>query len=149
MQGMMMDTPLTITSIMAFAEKAHPQTEVVSVTLDNPRHRYTLADAFGRMRQLANALHKLGLESGDRVATLAWNDYRHFELYYAISCSGMVCHTINPRLFPEQLEFIINQAEDQYIFVDPLLVPILENIKEKLAIYSKDELSRYYWHNIN
>ena len=134
MQSMMMDTPLTITSIMAFAEKAHPQTEVVSVTLDNPRHRYTLADAFGRMRQLANAMQKLGLEPGDRVATLAWNDYRHFELYYAVSCSGMVCHTINPRLFPEQLEFIINQAEDQYIFVDPLLVPILENIKEKIPV---------------
>lgn len=128
-----MDTPLTITSLMQFAEKAHPQTEIVSVTHDQPRHRYTFADAFARIRQLANAMQRLGIKPGDRIATLAWNDFRHFELYYGISCSGMVCHTINPRLFPEQLEFIINQAEDQYIFVDPLLAPILENIKDKIT----------------
>ena len=82
----------------------------VSVTADNPSHRYTYKEAFGRTRQLANALAAAGVTEGDRIATLAWNDYRHFELYYAISCSGAVCHTINPRLFPEQVEYIVNYS---------------------------------------
>lgn len=132
MNGLMMDVPLTITSIMQHAEKVFGDREIVSVTSDNPRHRYTYADAFKRVRKLANALNKLGVEPGDRIATLAWNDYRHFELYYAISCSGLVCHTINPRLFAEQLVFIINQADDQYLFVDPMFVPLLESIAEQI-----------------
>jgi len=128
MNGLMMDVPLTITSIMRHAEKVFADREIVSITSDNPLHRYTYADAFKRVRKLANALSKLGVEPGERIATLAWNDYRHFELYYAISCSGLVCHTINPRLFAEQLVFIINQADDQYLFVDPLFVPLLESV---------------------
>ena len=75
---------------------------------------------------MANALNALRLKKGDRIATLAWNDYRHFELYYAISCSGQIYHTINPRLFPEQIEFIINHAEDKWIFTDPLFVSSFE-----------------------
>ena len=82
---------------------------------------------------MANALNALKLKKGDRIATLAWNDYRHFELYYAISCSGQICHTINPRLFPEQIEFIINHAEDKWIFTDPLFVPLLEALKDKFT----------------
>ena len=133
MNGLMMDSQLTITSIMKHADKIHGASEIVSFTADNPTHRYTYKDAFKRTRQLANALNALKLKKGDRIATLAWNDYRHFELYYAISCSGQICHTINPRLFPEQIEFIINHAEDKWIFTDPLFVPLLEALKDKLT----------------
>jgi fatty-acyl-CoA synthase len=126
MLGLMMDTPLLISSIAEHAARFHGDREIVSVTADNPRHRYTYREAIGRSKQLANALDRLGLDDGDRVATLAWNDYRHLEAYYAISGSGRVCHTINPRLFAEQILFIINHAEDRYIFTDPMFLPLLE-----------------------
>ena len=132
MLGLMMDTPLLISSLMIHAEKNFPEQEIVSVAADNPDHRYTFQDAFKRTRQLANALQSLGIQQGDRVGTLAWNDYRHFELYYAISCSGAICHTVNPRLFPEQLIYIINHAEDRVIFCDPMFVPLLESIQDQL-----------------
>jgi acyl-CoA synthetase (AMP-forming)/AMP-acid ligase II len=132
MNGLMMETQLTITSIMEHADRINGKSEIVSVTGDNPCHRYTYKDAFQRVRKLANALQGVGFNQGDRIATLAWNDYRHFELYYAISCSGQVCHTINPRLFPEQIDFIINHAEDQWIFADPMFVPLLESLKDQL-----------------
>ena len=128
MNGLMMNMPLTINSIIHHAERANGSQEIVSVTHDNPRHRYTYTDAFARARQLANAMSGWGLESGDRIATLAWNDYRHFETYYGSACSGYVCHTINPRLFPEQLVYIINHADDQYVFVDPDFIGLAENI---------------------
>ena len=130
--GQMMNLPLTITSIMNFAEQVYGDSEIVSITGDTPSHRYTYADAFRRTRQLANALAAVGVHDGDRVATLAWNDFRHFELYYAVSCSGAVCHTINPRLFSEQLEYIINHAQDKVVFVDPAFLPLLEELQEKL-----------------
>ncbi len=133
MHGLMMNTPLLISSIAKHAEKFHGDREIVSVTMDNPRHRYTFRDAIGRSKQLANALDKLGLEHGDRVATIAWNDYRHLEAYYAISGAGYVCHTINPRLFPEQLIFIINHAEDRWIFTDVMFVPLLEKILPQIG----------------
>ena len=133
MLGLMMDRQLTITSIMEHADKNHPKSEIVSVTCDNSRHRYTYAEAFRRTRQLANALIDYGIQSGDRIATFAWNDYRHFELYYAIAGVGAVTHTVNPRLFPEQITYIVNHAEDRLVFVDPLIVPALENIKEDLS----------------
>ncbi len=132
MLGDMMADPLTITSIMKFAVRVFSDTEIVSVTAENPRHRTTFGETFERTGQLANALAKLGCTEGDRIATLAWNDYRHFELYYAISCSGHVCHTINPRLFPEQIVYITNHADDQYIFVDPAFVPLLEGVQDQL-----------------
>ncbi|MEH6544098.1 MAG: long-chain fatty acid--CoA ligase [Porticoccaceae bacterium] len=132
MRGQMMDDALTITSIMDFADQVFPNTEIVSVTADNPRHRSSFAEAFARSRKLANALTTLGLQAGDRLATLAWNDYRHFELYYGISCSGYVCHTINPRLFPEQITYIANHAEDQWVFVDVAFVPLLEQVQDQL-----------------
>ena len=134
MQGLMMHSPLTITSIMRFAEVNHGRREIVSVTVDQPRYRYTYAEAFGRARQLANALGRLGMTVGDRIATLAWNDHRHFELYYAISCSGGVCHTVNPRLFPEQIAYIINHAADRLIFVDPMFLPLLESLQSQLSL---------------
>ncbi|MGL6221971.1 MAG: long-chain-fatty-acid--CoA ligase [Steroidobacteraceae bacterium] len=132
MHGLMMDTPLLITEIMRFAERNFAAREVVSVTFDNPRHRSTWGEIFRRARKLANALHAAGVRPGDRIATLAWNDYRHLELYYAVSCMGAVLHTVNPRLFPEQLEFIINHAADKLLFVDPTLLPALAPLQGKI-----------------
>jgi fatty-acyl-CoA synthase len=132
MHGLMMEKPLLITDIMRFAEKNYPNTEIVSVTLDNPHHRCTWTDVFRRAAQLANALTAAGVKPGDRVATLAWNDYRHLELYYAVSCIGAVLHTINPRLFPEQLEYIVNHAADKLLFVDPTLLPALAPLQGKM-----------------
>jgi len=137
MRGLMMDTPLLITEIMRFADQNHPGTEVVSFTIENPRHRCTLRDIFRRARQLANALGAAGVRPGDRIATLAWNDYRHFELYYAVSCMGAVLHTVNPRLFPEQLEYIINHAEDKLLFIDPTLLPVLAPLQGKIPTVEK------------
>ena len=130
MHGLMMDTQLLVSSILRHADRNFGDREIVSVTADNPSHRYTYADCFRRTRQLANAIEKLGLSRGDRVATMAWNDYRHLECYYGIGGSGFVCHTINPRLFPEQIVFIINHAEDRWLFTDPMFVPLLEKIAE-------------------
>ncbi len=132
MQGLMMDRALTIHSILDYAERNHGQREIVSVTADNPCHRYTYSDAFARTKQLANALSSLGARMGDRIGTLAWNDHRHFEIYYASSCNGMVCHTINPRLFEQQLIYIINHAEDKVLFTDPAFIPLLEQLATKL-----------------
>jgi fatty-acyl-CoA synthase len=133
MQALMMNSQLMISSILRHADKNFPDTEIVSVTADNPRHRYTYKDFASRSRQLANALAGLGAKFGDRIGTLAWNDYRHLELYYGVSGSGMVCHTINPKLFPEQVNYIINHAEDRFIFVDLLVVPLLEALKDHLT----------------
>ena len=132
MKGLMMDTPLLISSIAEHAARFHADREIVSVTVDDPRHRYTIGDAVRRAKQLAAALDRLGLKRGDRVATLAWNDYRHLEIYYGVSGAGYVCHTVNPRLFAEQIAFIVNHAEDRYIFVDPMFVPLLEKLAGQL-----------------
>lgn len=129
----MMTMPLTLTSIMKHAQTMYPDNEVVSVLMENPRHRYTYKDAFARTGQLANALASLELEPGTRIATLAWNDYRHLELYFGISCSGYVCHTINPRLFPEQIQFIINDADDKVLFIDAMFVPLVEKLKDHIS----------------
>ncbi len=133
MLGMMMDTPLLVSAIARFAEKNHGNQEVVSVTYDNPRHRYQYKDAIRRSRQLANALSRLGVQPGDRIATLAWNDHRHLEAYFGVSGSGAVLHTINPRLFAEQIVFIINHASDRYILVDPLVLPLLEKLQDQIT----------------
>ncbi|MEL6214816.1 MAG: 3-(methylthio)propionyl-CoA ligase [Pseudomonadota bacterium] len=131
MRGLMMDQPLLISSIAEHALKFHPDSEIVSVTADNPNHRYTYKDCFSRAKRVANALDAMGLEHGDRVATLAWNDHRHMEAYYGISSAGYVCHTINPRLFPEQLVYIINHAEDRVLLVDPMFLPLVAAIRDK------------------
>ena len=132
MQGMMMHMPLRIIDILSFAAEAHPGGEIVSVRTEGDLHRETYAQAFARTGQLAHALAGLGVEGGDRVATLAWNGYRHFELYYAISGMGAVCHTINPRLSAEQMLYIIGHAGDRVLFVDLTFVPILEALAPKL-----------------
>jgi fatty-acyl-CoA synthase len=137
MKGLMMNTQLMISSILRHAEKNYPNQQIVSVTADNPRHRYTYKDFAKRSRKLANALHRLGAKFGDRIGTLAWNDYRHMELYYGVSGSGMVCHMINPKLFPEQVNYIINHAEDKILFVDVLVMPLIEALHEHLKSVEK------------
>ena len=132
MQGLMMNSQLTINSLIEFAARYHGDTEIVSRTVEGPIHRYTYADAYRRIHQLANVLTGLGVGDGDRVATLAWNGYRHVELYFAVSGMGAVCHTINPRLFGDQITFILNHAADKLIFCDLTFVPVLEAIKDKL-----------------
>jgi len=118
MRGLMMDMPLLVSSLLAHADRCHGDTEIVSRAVEGPIHRYTYSQAHRRAKQLAQALARLGVKQGDRVATLAWNGFRHFELYYGVSGMGAVIHTINPRLFPEQLVFIANHAEDAYLFFD-------------------------------
>ena len=137
MHGQMMEVPLLVTEILRYAERNYPDSEVVSVTFDDPRHRTTYREVFRRARKLANALTAAGVRSGDRVATVAWNDYRHLEIYYAVSCVGAVLHTINPRLFPEQLEYIVNHAEDRLIFIDPTLLPLLGPLQGKIPTVEK------------
>ena len=132
MHGLMMDDQLIITRMIEHAARYHGSTEIVSRTVEGPIHRYTYADAYQRTKKLGNALNTLGVEIGDRVATFAWNGYRHLELYFGISAVGAVCHAINPRLFPEQLVYIINHAEDRFVFLDLTFVPLLEAIKDKL-----------------
>ena len=103
MQGLMMDMPLLISSLIRHADRHHGDTEIVSRMVEGGIHRYTYRDAHRRIRQLANGLTGLGIRMNDRVATLAWNGFRHFEAYYAVAGMGAVSHTVNPRLFPEQI----------------------------------------------
>jgi len=128
MQASMMTMPLNISALLAHAARYHGDTQIVSRTVEGPIHRYGYAQAHARARQLANALSRLGVAPGDRVATLAWNGYRHFELYYAVSGSGAITHTINPRLFPEQIAWIVNHAEDGVLFFDLTFAPLVEQI---------------------
>ena len=132
MLAQMMDRPLLISSILRHADAQHPNREIVSITADHPRHRYTYGAAFARARKLANALRRLDIRRGDRIATLAWNDFRHFEIYYGVACSGFVCHTINPRLFEDQIVYIVNHAEDRWLFLDPAFVPLIEKLQPRL-----------------
>ena len=128
----MQDRPLLISSLIEFAALNHADGEIVSRTVEGPIHRYTYKDCVIRSRQLAKALEKLGVENGDRLGTLAWNGYRHVEIYFGVSGMGAVCHTINPRLFPEQIVYIINHAEDKYIFVDLTFVPLIEKLVDQI-----------------
>ncbi|ATP27657.1 long-chain fatty acid--CoA ligase [Chromobacterium violaceum] len=130
--GQMMDQPLLIADLLAHAERFHGDTEIVSRTVEGPMHRYTYRDAARRARQLANALPSLGVAPGDRVGTLAWNGYRHFEIYFAVSGSGAVCHTVNPRLFPEQIAWIVNHAEDKVLMFDSSFLPLVAQIADQL-----------------
>jgi len=132
MDGLMMDRPLLVSSLIEHAATYHGDTDIVSRTVEGPIHRTTYAQAERRAKRVANALTRLGIRPGDRVATLAWNGYRHFELYFGISGIGAVCHTINPRLFHEQIEYIVNHAEDRILFVDLTFVPLVETLAEKL-----------------
>jgi acyl-CoA synthetase (AMP-forming)/AMP-acid ligase II len=128
LMGQMMSQPLLISSIIEFAARHYGASEIVSRRVEGDLHRYTYRDCHLRAQRMASALGKLGVQMGERVATMAWNGYRHMELYYAVSGSGSVLHTINPRLHPEQLAYIINHAEDQYLFFDLTFLPLIEAV---------------------
>ncbi len=132
MKGLMQDWPLRVTTIIDHAARFHGDREVVTRTIEGPIARTTYSEIHLRARKVAQALQKLGVEKGDVVATMAWNTARHLEAWYGIMGLGAVCHTLNPRLFAEQLIYIINHAEDKVIFLDLTFVPILEGIKDEL-----------------
>jgi len=132
MLGLMQDRPLLISQIIDYAAEFHPDVEVVSRSVEGPIHRYTYRQAQVRAKQLAEALADLGVRQGDRIATIAWNGYRHFELYFAVSGMGAVLHTLNPRLSPDHIVFIAEHAEDQILFVDLNLLPIVEAVRPRL-----------------
>jgi fatty-acyl-CoA synthase len=132
MRGLMQPKQLLISSIIEHAAKFHGDTEIVSRTVEGPIHRYGYRDLNARSKKLANALERLGCALGDVVGTLAWNGFRHMEIYYGVSGMGAVCHTINPRLFPEQIVYIGSHAEDKYIFLDLTFVGLMEGIADQL-----------------
>ena len=138
MNGLIMDYPLTTTTILKYAKSAFPHKKLISYLPNGDRHEYTYDELEKRSCQLANALkNKLGITKGDMVGTFAWNHYQHVELYYGIPGVGAICHTINVRLSSQQTEFIINHSEDKVIFVDATLVPLLEKIASKLETVEK------------
>ena len=147
MLGLMQSQPLLISDLIVFAERHHGDAEIVSRRVEGDIHRYTYKDAAQRSRRVANALDALGLAFSDRVATLAWNGYRHFELYYGVSGSGRVLHTINPRLHPDQIAWIANHAEDQVLCFDMSFLPLVQAvharcpmIKHFIALCDADKL---------
>ena len=147
MLGLMQSQPLLISDLIVFAERHHGDAEIVSRRVEGDIHRYTYKDAAQRARRVANALDALGLAFSDRVATLAWNGYRHFELYYAVSGSGRVLHTINPRLHPDQIAWIADHAEDQVLCFDLSFLPLVQavhsrcsTIKHFVALCDADKL---------
>jgi fatty-acyl-CoA synthase len=128
MNGQMMQQPLLISSLIVHAERHHAEREVVSRRVEGDIHRTTYGEIATRSRRMAKALAALGVQMGDRVATLAWNGYRHLELYYAVSGSGAVLHTINPRLHPDQIVYIADHAEDQVLFFDLTFLPLIQAV---------------------
>jgi 3-(methylthio)propionyl---CoA ligase len=132
MYGQMMQQPLLISTLITHAERHHGDQEIVSRRVEGDIHRYRFRDMAARSRQLAKALSALGVGMGDRVATLAWNGYRHMELYYAVSGSGAVLHTLNPRLHPDQVVYIADHAEDQVLCFDMTFLPLVEAVAARL-----------------
>lgn len=137
MLGAMMDKPLIISSLLEFAVDNHPDAEIVTRRVEGDIYRCNWRDIATRSAQLAHALARLGIKPGERVATLAWNTYRHLELYFAVSGSGAVLHTINPRLFPEQLVWIANHAEDRILFTDLTFLPLVDAVRANLKTIEK------------
>ena len=126
--GSMMDRPLLVSAILEHGENQYGDQQIVSRDTDGSLHRYRFADMAQRARQLANALQVLGLRPGSVVGSLAWNNHRHLEAYYAVSGSGMVMHTCNPRLHPEQLAYIVNHADDEVVLFDTSFAPLVRAI---------------------
>ena len=124
MSGLMQDWSLTCTRILDHAARNHPDREVVSRSVEGPIHRTTYRTLRTRSLQLAKRLQKAGIREGDRVATLAWNTWRHMEAWYGLMGIGAVYHTVNPRLFPDQIIWIINHAEDRFLLVDVTFLPL-------------------------
>ena len=132
MRGLMMDMQLLISSLLRSASEKDGDAEIVTRTVEGPLHRYTYAEAHARAKRLAQALTRLGVNEGDRVGTLAWNTFRHYECYFGIAGMGAVCHTINPRLHPGQIAYIVNHAEDAVLLADLSFVPLLAQILPEL-----------------
>src|SRR5687768_1469319 len=132
MQGLMMDRPLLVSGLIEHAARFHGGTEIVSKTVEGAVHRYGYSDAHSRAKRVAKALASLGVGRHDRVGTLAWNSYRHFEIYYGVAGSGAVIHTINPRLFPDQIVYIANHAEDKVVFYDTTFQPLVEKLRPQV-----------------
>jgi fatty-acyl-CoA synthase len=128
MRGLMMDSPLLISSLIRHAARVYADQTLVSRTVEGPIHRTTYGELHARSQRLAQALLALGVRPGDRVATLAWNGYRHVETYFAVSGIGAVCHTLNPRLFFDQLHYILTHAEDVLLLVDLTFLPLAEKL---------------------
>ena len=147
MLGLMQSQPLLISSLIQFAERHHGDAEIVSRRVEGDIHRYTYRDLASRARKIAKALDAEGLAPSDRVASLAWNGYRHMELYYGVSGSQRVLHTVNPRLHPEQIAWIVNHAEDQLLCFDMTFLPIIQavhahcpTVKKWIALCDADKL---------
>jgi 3-(methylthio)propionyl---CoA ligase len=132
MNGLMMQQPLLISSLLTHAERHHGEQEIVSRRVEGDVHRTTYRELAARSRRMANVLAALGIGFGDRVATLAWNGYRHMELYYAVSGSGAVLHTLNPRLHPDEVVWLADHAEDQVLFFDLSFLPLIEAVAERV-----------------
>ncbi|WP_425408003.1 long-chain fatty acid--CoA ligase [Hyphococcus sp.] len=132
MMGLMMDRPLLTTEILKHAVRNFRNTEIVTRTVEGPIHRYTIADSAKRIARLANALSDLGVKKGDRVGVIGWNTFRQFELYYAVGGLGAILHTVNPRLGPENAAFVINHAEDAFLFYDTTFSPLVAALKPHL-----------------
>ncbi|WP_406868817.1 3-(methylthio)propionyl-CoA ligase [Paraburkholderia fungorum] len=132
MQGLMMQQPLLIASLLTHAERHHGGQEIVSRRVEGDIHRYRYRDLAQRARRMANALASLGIQPGERVGTLAWNGYRHMELYFAVSGAGSVLHTLNPRLHVDQLAYIIEHAQDRVIFFDLTFLPLIESVAPRV-----------------
>jgi fatty-acyl-CoA synthase len=134
MQSTMMNMPLTLIQILERAGTVFPHVEVVSRLPDKSIHRSNYGEVYRRARKLAEALQKAGLKKGDRVATLMWNHYAHLEAYFGIPAAGGVLHTLNLRLFPDDIAYIVNHAEDRFLIVDDVLLPLLEKFQDKIDI---------------
>ena len=132
LRALMQDQPLLISSLVKYSAEYHGKCEIVTRSIDRSVHRVTYSDLYKRIQRLANALGELGASPGDRIGTIAWNNSRHLEIYYAVSGIGCVCHTVNPRLFVEQLTYIINHAEDKFLFVDLSFLELLEQLSPNL-----------------
>ena len=130
MQGLMMKQELMISDLIDHASKVHSTREIFTLNSDMTEHRYTWSDCAVRVKKLANALLKAGVKKGDRIATIAWNNYQHIEIYYAVSSIGAVVHTINPRLKPDQISWMVNHAEDSFVFFDKTFSPIINSISD-------------------
>jgi fatty-acyl-CoA synthase len=128
----MQNQPLLLSSLLQHADRFHGDTEIVSRTVEGPIHRYSYREAARRTRKLADALRQHGIMQGDRVATLAWNTFRHFEIEHGVTGLGAIWHAINPRLIAEQISYIANHAEDKALFVDSTFLPIIEKLAPKL-----------------
>ena len=132
MDGLMMHYPLTLDRILEHANRMFPTKRIITKLPGGAMHEYTYADLYRRAKRLANVLVRLGVEPGDRVGTFGWNNFQHLEMYYGIPGAGAVCHTLNIRLFPRQLAYVVNHAEDKVVFIDGTLLPLFENVADEI-----------------